>query len=278
MKRLSGMDASFLYMETPSAHSHVVGTIVLDPSTSPDGYSFEKVVQLLRDRLHLLEPFRRRLVTVPFQLSHPVWIEDPDFDLENHVHRTAVRPPGTMHELAEIVGDIAGRPLDRSRPLWDLWMVEGLEDGQVALVTKMHHAAIDGVTGADLMAHLFDLTADAPPPPPPETPWQPEPVPSDLELTADAMRYIAGNPARLMKIMRRTIGSIVDVVQQASAGGRRGAADAGVALPGAAGPVERSHHASPRRRLRQGHARRHEGGEVRVRHDGQRRRRWRPAP
>jgi WS/DGAT/MGAT family acyltransferase len=209
------MDASFLYMETPSAHAHVVGTIVVDPSTSPDGYSFEKVVQLLRDRLHLLGPFRRRLVTVPFQLSHPVWIEDPDFDIENHVHRTAVRPPGTMHELAEFVGDIAGRPLDRSRPLWDLWMVEDLEDGQIALVTKMHHAAIDGVSGADLLVHLFDVTADAPPAPPPETPWQPEPVPSDLDLVADAIRHIAGNPARLMRIIQRTTGSIIDVVQQA---------------------------------------------------------------
>src|SRR4029450_6576330 len=123
MQRLSGMDASFLYMETPSAHAHVVGTLVLDPSTSPDPFSFEKLMRVIEARLHLLEPFRRRLVWVPFNLSHPVWIEDPDFDLERHIQRTVARQPGTMHELAEIVGDIAGRPLDRTRPLWELWVV-----------------------------------------------------------------------------------------------------------------------------------------------------------
>lgn len=214
MKRLAGMDASFLYMETPSMHAHVVGTMVLDPSTSPVPYSFERVVQLIEERIHLLDPFRRRLVWVPFNLSHPLWAEDPDFDIENHIHRTAARAPGSMHELADIVGDIAGRPLDRSRPLWELWVVEGLEGGQLAMVTKMHHAAIDGVTGADLMAHLFDLTPDAGPPPPPETPWKPDTIPSDLELWTDAARHVVGNPIRMAKVLRRTASSVVDIVKQ----------------------------------------------------------------
>jgi WS/DGAT/MGAT family acyltransferase len=214
MKRLSGMDASFLYMETPSAHSHVVGTLVLDPSTAPEPYSFERVVDLLRQRIHLLEPFRRRLVPVPFNLSHPVWIEDPDFDLERHINRTVARQPGTMHELADIVGDIASRPLDRTRPLWELWVVEGLEHGQLAMVTKMHHAAIDGVTGADLMAHLFDLEPDAPPPPPPEQPWQPDEVPSDASLVAGALQHNVSNPLRMAKVLRRTARGVVDVVRQ----------------------------------------------------------------
>ena len=215
MKRLSGMDASFLYMETPSAHLHVVGTLVLDPSTAPEAYSFDNVVRLLEERMHLLQPFRRRLVTVPLDLSHPIWIEDPDFDITQHVHRTSAPAPGTMHELAVLVGDIASRPLDRRRPLWELWVVEDLEDGQLAMVTKMHHAAIDGVTGADLLASLFDLAPDAPPPPPPDTPWQPDAVPSDLELAADALRHIAGNPARLAKVLRRTARGVVDVVERA---------------------------------------------------------------
>ena len=217
MKRLSGMDASFLYMETPSAHSHVVGTMILDPSTSPEPFSFDRVVKLLADRMHLLEPFRRRLVWVPFNLSHPVWIEDPDFDLESHVHSTVARAPGSMHELAEIVGDIAGRPLDRTRPMWELWLVEGLEDNQVAMVTKMHHAAIDGVTGADLMAHLFDLSAHAPPVEPPDEPWQPEAVPGDVELVTDALRHVAGNPRRMAKVVRNTAKGVVDIVQQTRA-------------------------------------------------------------
>jgi WS/DGAT/MGAT family acyltransferase len=120
-----------------------------------------------------------------------------------------------MHELAVIVGEIASRALDRRRPLWELWVVEELEDGQLAMVTKMHHAAIDGVTGADLLAHLFDLTPDAAPPPPPDPPWKPDVVPSDLELTADALRHIAGNPARMAKVLRRTARGVVDVVQHA---------------------------------------------------------------
>jgi WS/DGAT/MGAT family acyltransferase len=209
------MDASFLYMETPSAPTHVIGTLVLDPSTAPDGCSFDKVVRLLEDRMHLLGPFRRRLVTVPLNLSHPIWIEDPDFDITQHVHRTSAPTPGTMHELAVIVGDIASRPLDRRRPLWELWVVEDLEDGQLAMVTKMHHAAIDGVTGADLLASLFDLTPDAAPPPPPDPPWRPDVVPSDLELMAGALRHIAGSPARMAKVLRRTARGVVDVVQHA---------------------------------------------------------------
>src|SRR3979411_1238965 len=111
MKPLSGMDASFLYMETPSQLAHVVGTIILDPSAG-EGFSYDRMVEVLRNRLLLLEPFRRRLVTVPLNLGHPVWIEDPDFDLESHIHRVAVRPPGTMRELAEIVADIASHQLD----------------------------------------------------------------------------------------------------------------------------------------------------------------------
>jgi WS/DGAT/MGAT family acyltransferase len=164
--------------------------------------------------LHLLAPFRRRLAWVPFNLSHPVWIEDPDFDIENHMHRTTVRAPGSMHELAEIVGDIASRPLDRTKPLWELWMIEGLENGQLAMCTKMHHAAIDGVTGADLMAHLFDLTPDAQPPAPPEEPWHGDPVPSDWELYTDALRHVTGNPARMVKVLRRTVKSVGDIIQQ----------------------------------------------------------------
>lgn len=214
MQRLTGMDASFLYMETPSMHAHVVGTMVLDPSTSPEPYSYERVVDLIQERIHLLEPFRRRLVWVPFNLSHPVWIEDPDFDIERHVQRSVARAPGSMHELAEIVGDVAGRPLDRSRPLWELWVVEGLEGGQLAMVTKMHHSAIDGVTGADLMAHLFDLTPDAPPPPPPSEPWSPDPVPSDATLVAGALQHNLGNPLRMVKVLRRTARGVADVIRQ----------------------------------------------------------------
>ena len=120
MRRLAGIDAAFLYLETPSMHSHVVGTIVLDPATSPERFDLDRLKQLLHARMHLLEPFRRRLAWVPFNLSHPVWIEYPDFDLDDHVHHTTLPEPGGVEQLATLVGEIASRPLDRSRPLWEL--------------------------------------------------------------------------------------------------------------------------------------------------------------
>src|SRR6185295_3445158 len=114
MQRLKGMDASFLYMETPSTHFHVVGTLIVDPTGVPD-FSVEKLKRVLMDRIHLLQPFRRRLVPVPFNLAHPLWIEDKDFDIDQHIRRVALPSPGSMTELAEMAGDIASRPLDRAK-------------------------------------------------------------------------------------------------------------------------------------------------------------------
>jgi WS/DGAT/MGAT family acyltransferase len=192
MKRLSGMDAAFLYIETPSQHMHVVGTLVLDPSTMPGGYSFDAYRELLRSRLHLLPPFRRKLVPVPLNLGHPFWIEDPDFDLDAHLIRVGAPSPGGMRELGDIVGTIAGRPLDRNRPLWEMWVVEGLEHGFVGIVAKLHHSSIDGVSGADLMVNLFDLTPDVAVTEP-DGEWQPEKPPSALHLAGAA----AASQARL---------------------------------------------------------------------------------
>jgi diacylglycerol O-acyltransferase / wax synthase len=212
MERLKGVDASFLYMETRDMHMHTVGTVVIDPATMPGGYAFAKIKELLASRLHLMAPFRRRLVMVPFDLAHPVWIEDPDFDLEFHVHRRGLPQPGTMHELAELVGDFASRPLDRSRPLWQMWVVEGLEDGLVALVTKIHHSCIDGVSGADLMAHLFDLE-----PEPPEIELPPalatEQPPSDVKLIAGALSSVVTQPFSLARTMVRTGRGLIGAVQ-----------------------------------------------------------------
>jgi WS/DGAT/MGAT family acyltransferase len=153
-------------------------------------------------------------VPVPFDIGHPVWIEDPDFDLESHVHRGAVRSPGTVHELAEVVADIASVPLDRSRPLWELHLLEGLEHGRASLVTKIHHSAIDGVTGTDLLANLVDLTPESAEPEPPAELWRPERVPSDLELMAYAMQHIARRPRTMMKVLGNTARSAFDLVQR----------------------------------------------------------------
>ena len=211
MQRLTGLDATFLYLETPSIHMHVASTAVFDPSTVPGGYSFEKVVELVESRLHLLPPFRRRLKEVPFQLHHPLWIEDPDFDIEQHVHRAALPAPGGAQELADFAADVFSRPLDRSRPLWEMYVVEGLEHGHIASITKTHHSAIDGVSGAELTVNLLDLQPEPTEVPPPEPPWRPDRIPSDAELVAYAMNSLARQPFRAAKAVHRTSMAAVNI-------------------------------------------------------------------
>ena len=203
------MAAAFLYLETPATHMQVTGVLVLDPGRLDDREPLAEVRRLLDERLHLLPPFRRRLVEVPLRAAHPVWIEDPQFDLDAHLHRRALPEPGRLDQLEELVGDLAGRPLDRSRPLWDLHVVEGLADGRIALVTRIHHAAIDGVSGAELMAGLFDLTPEIAPVPPPETPWEPEPVPSEAALLAGAVGEGARSPLRIASALTRSARGLV---------------------------------------------------------------------
>src|SRR5918996_3572 len=186
MERMSGLDATFLYFETPNMHMHVIGVIVFDPSTVPGGYSFEMVKEMMQKRLHLVPTFRRKLAPVPFNLHHPVWVEDATFDLDYHIRRIGCPAPGGEKELAELVGDIASRPLDRSRPLWEMYIVEGLQNGHMAAIAKMHHCTIDGVSGANLMVHLFDLEPEPADGPAPET-WEPERMPSDAERVAYAV-------------------------------------------------------------------------------------------
>src|SRR6476620_11582410 len=159
MRRLSGIDTAFLYLETPTMHMHVHAVMLLDPSTVPGGYSFEKIKAHLASRLPLLPEFRRRIAYVPFDLHRPVWFDDPDFDFDYHVRRIAVPSPGGPEQIADIVGDIASRPLDRARPLWEFWVIEGVEHGAVAVVARMHHATIDGVSGSSLLTSILDLEA-----------------------------------------------------------------------------------------------------------------------
>jgi diacylglycerol O-acyltransferase len=204
MQRLTGLDATFLYLETPNNHMHVASTAVFDPSTVPGGYSFEKIVELVESRLHLLPPFRRRLVEIPFQIHHPLWIEDPDFDIEYHLRRAALPSPGGERELAEFAADVISRPLDRTRPLWEMYVVEGLEHGHIATVAKIHHAAIDGVSGAELTVNLLDLTPEVAQVPPPEKPWAPDRIPTDFELVAWAMASLSRQPLAAAKAARRT--------------------------------------------------------------------------
>lgn len=203
MKRLSGLDATFLYLETPTSPMHVSGVFVADPATAP-GFSFESFRQLVDNRLHLAPPWRRRLAQVPFGLHHPLWIEDPDFDLDFHVRRAALPAPGGRAELAQFAAEFHAIPLDRSRPLWQVYIVEGLEGGRVALVSKTHHAAIDGVSGAEIVVSLLDLTPEVQHHEPAEE-WKPDRVPTDVELVAYAMRSLARQPVGAIKATQRTV-------------------------------------------------------------------------
>jgi diacylglycerol O-acyltransferase / wax synthase len=214
MERLSGLDATFLYFETPAVHQHVCAVMVFDPSGMKEGYSFERVKEFVRERLHLIPQFRRRLAWVPFNLHHPVWIEDPDFDLDYHVRRIAVPSPGGPEQLADLAGDIAGRQLDRTRPLWEMWVVEGLEHGHVALVAKMHHCTIDGVSGSNMMVYLFDLTPEGQEVEPQADDWKPERRPTDLELVGYAVRSRLKRPVQLARNVPPTVQGLVNLVRQ----------------------------------------------------------------
>jgi diacylglycerol O-acyltransferase / wax synthase len=212
MERLSGLDASFLYLETPSLHMQVALTLVLDPSTVPGGYSFDRMKRAIGQRIPCAPIFRRKLVEVPFRLGHPVWVDDPDFDIDYHVRRAAVPSPGGLRELADLTGDIAGHKLDRSRPLWEMWIVENLADEQIALVAKMHHSTVDGVSGAALLSVLFDL--EPAPSPPDHVPAEVEidgRVPSGLELMTQATLARTRWPFEMAGEMVRTLHRLLDV-------------------------------------------------------------------
>lgn len=156
---MSGLDASFLYFETPSMHMHVVGTIVVDASQS-DGWGPARVRELLRERLHLIAPFRQRLQQSTLRLHHPMWIDVHAVDVDQHLSAVTCPAPGTDAQLAAVVADFAGRQLDRSRPLWEVLVIEGLERGRAALAVKVHHSTVDGVGAADVLGALFDLEPD----------------------------------------------------------------------------------------------------------------------
>ena len=213
MEQLSGLDASFLYLETPTLHMHVALTLVFDPSTVPGGYSFDRTKQSVAARVPCLPVFRRRLVEVPFRLGHPVWVDDPGFDIDYHVRLAAVPSPGGLRELADLAGDIAGHQLDRSRPLWEMWVVEGMADGRIGIVIKMHHSTVDGVSGAALLSVLFDLEPDPPGGDeelPPDVPVD-QRIPSGLELMSQAMMFRTMRPLELTRDLVRTSQRVLNV-------------------------------------------------------------------
>ena len=205
MKQLSGLDASFLSMETPTTFGHVNGLGIYE-RPSPDFEPYPLVRERMAAIIGRLEPMRRRLVEVPFGLDHPYWIDDPHFDLDFHVRHLGLAPPGTMDQLGEQVARIIGRPMDRTHPLWEMYVIEGLADGRWAVLTKTHHATVDGAAGVLLLTMLTDDCADAPTPEP--VAWDPEPVPSDMELLKRTALHLAANPVKATRLQLRLVRDI----------------------------------------------------------------------
>jgi WS/DGAT/MGAT family acyltransferase len=198
MQQLTATDTNFLTMETPTTFGHVASLTLYDP-----GATYEAVMQRIEERLHLLPPYRRQLVEVPMELDHPYWIESPNFDLDFHVREIAVPPPGTREQLADLVARVSARPLDRSRPLWEYYVIDGLESGEVAHLVKTHHATIDGASGVEMSTVMLDDRPDAPSAPPPETPWRPDEVPTPAALLARTMASYATRPQRFAEAQFR---------------------------------------------------------------------------
>jgi WS/DGAT/MGAT family acyltransferase len=213
MQQLSGLDASFLYLETRNAPMHVGGVLLFEPGIRGGPFDLEAYREIVASRLHVARTFRQRLVTVPFNLGRPCWIEDPDFDLDFHLHHMALPRPGGWKELTKLTAHVFAQPLDRTRPLWEMTFVEGLEHvlglgpGAFAIITKVHHAGIDGGSGAEILGALLALEPGAPTTPP-ATPWKPERPPTDWELLTQAGGS-ALEPLKLANLLGRTGKSIV---------------------------------------------------------------------
>lgn len=220
MQRLSGLDASFLYLETPSQPLHVCSILEVDTSTMPGGYSFDRFRDELAIRIKAMPQFREKLADSPLNLDHPVWVDDESFDVSRHLHRIGLPPPGGRMELSEICGHIAALPLDRSRPLWEMWVIEGVagtdaqSGGRLAVMTKVHHACVDGVTGASLLSQLCSTEADAP---------APEAVDGvgggdQVRIALGGLARFASRPLYLRKVLPSTATSVVKTVMRASSG------------------------------------------------------------
>ncbi|HZE05120.1 MAG TPA: wax ester/triacylglycerol synthase domain-containing protein, partial [Solirubrobacteraceae bacterium] len=181
--RLTGLDSSFLHLERDTAHMHVAGCSVF----AGQAPRYEELIGVIESRLHLVPRYRQRLAFVPLGQGRPVWVDDPHFKVRYHVRHTALPRPGGDAELKRLAGRVFSQALDRSRPLWELWLVEGLAGGRFAVLSKTHHALVDGVSGVDIATVLFDASAEPLPVAAPEHPWVARPLPTSVQLLADAL-------------------------------------------------------------------------------------------
>ena len=212
MEQLTGQDASFLYTETSRSPMHIGSIAIYDPSELEGGVQrFKSVLSFIEDRLHLAKTFRRKLINVPFSLDHPYWIEDRDFDIEFHLRHIRLPEPGDWRQLCIQASRLHARPLDLTKPLWEFTLIEGLDaipglpKGCYAMVSKIHHACIDGVSGSDIVEAIHSIEPNPPRPTPPEQPWQGEKEPNPLELMTRAQINNMTQPFRFAEVMAKAM-------------------------------------------------------------------------
>ncbi len=215
MRSLVGMDAAFLSLETPTTPMHVGVALVLDPpegtrSLFSPSTRYAQIRRVIEQRLHQIPQFRQRAVRVPFGLHHPVWVDDPDFELDDHLSRASLPSPGGTAELDAFMAAAMSRPLDPDRPLWEMYVVEGLEGDRSALVAKVHHAILDGVSGASVLAAFLDVTPRSRVVPlPPE--WDPAPLPSNTQMLRHAASSLARQPGATLSTLQAGVEAVADL-------------------------------------------------------------------
>lgn len=219
MRQLQGMDASFVALESPTSPMHIGSILIYNPETAPGGFvRFKDILSFFQSRLQLSKTVRQRMVHVPFDLDYPYWIEDPDFDLEYHVRHIALPKPGDWRQLCIQAARIFARPLDLDKPPWEFTVVEGLDNipgvtpGSYAMVTKVHHAAIDGMSGIDLMEAMHTLDPHAPPPNAPDE-WKPERVPGPAELLGKAYIGAIANPVKQIEVAAKAAPGLAKAIK-----------------------------------------------------------------
>jgi diacylglycerol O-acyltransferase / wax synthase len=199
--RLTGLDSSFLHLERDAAHMHVAACAIFEGAAP----SHQELTDAIESRLHLVPRYRQRLAFVPLGQGRPVWVDDPHFNPGYHVRHTALPKPGGEQQLRRLTGRVFSQALDRSKPLWEVWLVEGLADDRFALLSKTHHALVDGVSGVDIITVLFDTSPDPMPVAPPDHEWVPRPLPSGAQLLADALLERATVPAEVVRGARAVL-------------------------------------------------------------------------
>jgi diacylglycerol O-acyltransferase len=220
--RLSALDVSFLYLETPTTAMHVGGVAIFEPprGNGEGSFDYDALVDLVSQRISLVERYRQKVRWVPGRLANPVWVDDEDFDITYHVRRSALPRPGSMDQLRELVGRVQSRQLDRNRPLWEIYLVEGLEDGRFAIITKTHHAMVDGISAVDISTLILDVGTT--PRHVPDDGWVPRQEPSRLDLVVGALADNLRRPTQVVDTVR------AGVTDARATAGRAAGAAAGI--------------------------------------------------